>query len=237
MKASGRVRLLDVGSGAGSNSLLAALLGLNAVSCDVSLASLAESRRVARALGTQENNQIVRADSCDLPFRTESFHVVIASHIIEHMDAPTAFLFEIDRVLRSGGVLRLSCPSTVHGMRVSRWLGLRLDPEDHKAEGYDSAAIAAMLPDGLRIQRCTYQGRFFESNLADMQHVLSRWLGLRANPVEGGSPPRHEVSTLLRAMWVLKEIVLLPALALCTLEDVLCFFLPGSMITIEIEKS
>ena len=236
MKTSGRVRVLDAGSGAGSNSLLAALLNLDVVSCDYSHASLVETRRAARMLGTLEKSKTVRGDSCELPFRTESFHVIIASHVIEHLDAPATLLHEIDRVLRPGGVIRLSCPSTVHGMRVSRWFGMRLDPDDHKVEGYDAATIAGMLPDGFQIRRCTYQGRFFESNFADLQHLMSRWLGMRANPVDGVEAPRHEVSGLFRAAWALKEVILLPALAVCTLEDMICFFLPGSMITIEIEK-
>jgi len=236
MKATGRVRVLDAGSGAGSNSLLAALLDLNVVSLDSSQASLGETRRVARALGTLEKNKTVCGDSCQLPFRTESFHVVIASHVIEHLDAPAMLLHEIDRVLRPGGVLRLSCPSMVHGMRISRWFGARLDPGDHKAEGYDVDAIAAMLPDGLRLRRRTYQGRFFESNFADLQHVASRWLGLRANPVEGVTPQRSSMSPFLHLAWALKEVVLAPVLALCALEDVVCFFLPGSMITLEIVK-
>ncbi len=239
MRRSGHVRLLDIGSGAGSNSLLAAVEGMTVVSCDLSSDSLAETRRVAHRLGTAARNVAVRGDSCLLPFSCESFDIAIASHIIEHLDSPTLLLSEIHRVLRPGGMLRLSCPSTAHAMRISRWFRLRLDPEDHKVEGYGTTDIVNMLPSGLSLRRCTYQGRFFESNIADCQHVVSRWLGMRANPIgdaPAAAPSGAGPSFKLRAAWVAKEFVLLPALALCTLEDMLCFFVRGSMISLEIEK-
>jgi SAM-dependent methyltransferase len=238
MAKSGRRRLLDVGSGAGSNSLLGALAGLSVVSCDMSVASLLETRHAARLLGTTDRNATVLGDSCRMPFRSGVFDVVIASHLIEHLDDPSSLLREIDRMLRPGGVIRLSCPSTTHGMRISRWLGVRLDPEDHKVEGYDPDTLKNFLPPGLRICRVTIQGRFFESNMADAQHLMSRWLGLRANPVDsiGRGVSHHRPSAALRLAWVLKEAVLLPALLLCTLEDMVCFFLRGSMISVEIEK-
>ncbi|MCL4694124.1 MAG: methyltransferase domain-containing protein [Candidatus Hydrogenedentes bacterium] len=236
---SGHCRLLDVGSGAGSNSLLAALAGMSAVSCDRSPASLDETRRIASALNTISRNRMTLGDSCRLPFRNGAFDVVVASHIIEHLDDPSAMLHEIDRVLRPGGVLRISCPTTTHGMRVCRWLGLHVDPDDHKVDGYDVDALAALLPPGMRVKRVTYQGRFFESNLADAQHLLSRRLGLRANPVEDRmSPAVHRPpASSLRLIWILKEFVLLPAIALCCLEDVICFSLRGSMISVEVEKA
>lgn len=236
---SGHYRLLDVGSGAGSNSLLAALAGMSVVSCDRSATSLGETRRIASALKTMSRNHVTLGDSCRLPFRNGAFGVVIASHIIEHLDDPVAMLREIDRVMTPGGVLRISCPTTTHGMRVCRWLGLHVDPDDHKVDGYDVDALAALLPPGMRVRRVTYQGRFFESNFADVQHLLSRRLGLRANPVEDRAEPfaRRPPAGSLRFMCILKELVLLPAIALCCLEDVICFPLRGSMISVEVEKA
>lgn len=239
MRRSGRARLLDIGSGAGSNSLLAAIEGMTVVSCDLSSHGLAETLRVAHRLDTTARNAAVMGHSCMLPFPSGSFDVVIASHIIEHLDSPTALLNEVHRVLRSGGMLRLSCPSTTHATRISRWFGLRLDPEDHKVDGYGKADVAKMLPTGLSLRRCTYQGRFFESNVADCQHLVSRWLGMRANPIDEAPTSTFAEagpSFKLRVAWVAKELVLLPALALCKLEDMLCFFVPGSMISLEIEK-
>lgn len=239
MTRTGRAKVLDIGSGAGSNSLLAGLAGMSVVSCDLSPAGLSETLRMAEIIGTKARNLAIQGDSCRLPFAAETFDVVVASHIIEHLNDPEALLREIDRVLRSNGMVRISCPTTMHAMRISRWLGLRLDPDDHKVEGYDEHTIAALLPQGMRVCRVTYQGRFFESNLADAQHLVSRWLGLRANPIDGGrlhDAPRPLTLTL-RVAWALKEVVLLPAIAVCALEDMLCFFLRGSMISVEVEKA
>ncbi len=113
-----------------------------------------------------------------------------------------------------------------------------MDPDDHKVDGYGVDTLAALLPPGMRVSRVTYQGRFFESNLADAQHLLSRRLGLRANPVEDCMSPAvyRSPTSAMRLMWVLKEFALVPAIALCTFEDMVCFFLRGSMITVEVEK-
>lgn len=230
--------LLDVGSGGGSNSLLAAQAGFAVTSCDLSAASLKQMRRTARALGPGVCPSPVVADSCRLPLLAESYDVVIASHLIEHLDEPRRLLREVHRVLRPGGTLRLSCPSTFHLMRISRWFGLHLDPADHKVIGYNPAGVAAMLPEGFRVVRCTYQGRFFESNFADVQHLVARAIGLKANPVErDGRPARQSPGgTLVRLVWIAKEAVVLPMLAVAKLEDALLFFVPGSMISLEIEK-
>ncbi len=186
MRRQGKSSLLDIGSGGGSNSLMAARMGLSVTSCDQSTTSLDEMNRVARALILHNAPQRAVGDGCALAFADASFDIVFASHIIEHLDDPRRLLDEIARVLKPGGTLRLACPTPYHGMRLSRRLGYNLDPPDHKVLGYSESDIAALLPPTLQIARTTYQGRFFESNFADLQQLLSRTFGLQANPPEHG---------------------------------------------------
>jgi len=66
----------------------------------------------------------VVGDAQLLPFRDETFDVVIASHVIEHLEHPELFVREARRVLKCGGVLKLRTPNF-----LSR--NARADP-DHK---------------------------------------------------------------------------------------------------------
>ena len=234
----GRV-LVDIGSGGGSTSLLAARLGFRVVSVDLSSRCLLETRKAGAKLAPPRGIGCVAADCCQIPLRDASAEAVVASHIIEHLDEPQRLLAEASRILKPGGLLRVSCPSTFHALRIGRWLGLSLDPSDHKVTGYTAQEIAALLPEGLEIARRMYEGRFFESNFADLQHLLAQHFHLRANPAVGvvdhATPTR--VPRRLGVLWVLKELVLLPLLLLCRMEDALLFFLPGSMISLEIRKA
>lgn len=236
MKRSGAVSMIDIGCGGGSNALLAAWNGFEATACDVSFQGLKSLGQFARQSQGAPRIRLIQCDSCTLPMASASFDVVIASHIIEHLDEPRALLQEAFRILRPAGVLRLSCPSRSQTLRMGRYLGLQLDPEDHRVIGYSAKEIAAMLPEGLAIERVTHQGRFFESNISDIQHLLARSMGLAGNPAAGSNPGRSRRTPANRLLWLCKEFALLPALALCKTEDALLYFVRGSMISVEIRK-
>jgi 2-polyprenyl-3-methyl-5-hydroxy-6-metoxy-1,4-benzoquinol methylase len=228
----GLVRVLDAGTGGGANVLLGAWMGFRVTGCDLSRGALTELRHTAARVMPPIRAGYAQADSCTLPFPTGTFDIVVASHIIEHVAGPRALLSECARVLRPGGVLRVSCPSRSHGMRVGLWFGLKLDPEDHMVTGYDAGDIAAMLPSGTRIARVTYQGRIVESNVSDAQFLLARAAGMSGNPAVAGAQRTPPVW-----LFALKEVLTLPLLALAKCEDALFFFIKGSMISVEIEKS
>jgi len=53
----------------------------------------------------------VKADVCRVPFGDNTFDVVTAAALIEHVSDPISFLQECHRVLKPGGVLLLTCPA------------------------------------------------------------------------------------------------------------------------------
>ncbi len=53
---------------------------------------------------------VVRADVLDLPFESESFDLVIASHVLEHVADDRKAVAEIRRVLKIGGQAVLQTP-------------------------------------------------------------------------------------------------------------------------------
>ncbi len=52
----------------------------------------------------------VRASAENLPFRDQTFNLVFAGEVLEHLNAPARALNEWTRVLRIGGTLCLSTP-------------------------------------------------------------------------------------------------------------------------------
>lgn len=48
-----------------------------------------------------------------LPYQNDTFDLVVANHIIEHLKNPIAFYQDLLRVLKPGGKLYLECPSEI----------------------------------------------------------------------------------------------------------------------------
>jgi SAM-dependent methyltransferase len=107
--AAGR-RVLDVACGEGYGSALLAGTAQHVTGVDIAPAVIEHAR--ARYAAT-DNLEFHRADGSRLPFADASFDVVTSFETLEHISAQEAFLDEIRRVLRPGGLLVLSCPNRV----------------------------------------------------------------------------------------------------------------------------
>jgi len=53
----------------------------------------------------------IKADCTRLPFHDDSFDLITAAAVIEHLSDPQGFLHECRRVLKPGGLLVLTCPA------------------------------------------------------------------------------------------------------------------------------
>jgi 2-polyprenyl-3-methyl-5-hydroxy-6-metoxy-1,4-benzoquinol methylase len=103
------LRVLDVGCGPGVISEHISKMG-NYVTCaDLpTITSLAHKRRVLL---------VVAADAEQLAFASNSFDVVLASEVLEHLWNPHSFLDEAYRVLRVDGHLIIEVPEGREGLR------------------------------------------------------------------------------------------------------------------------
>jgi SAM-dependent methyltransferase len=95
-----RLRILDVGAGTGVFAAIAANAGFIPVPFDFSF----NAARMWRMPG-------VCGDALHLPFRAASFDVVRAKDLIEHLTAPIAFVRDVCRLLRPGGILLMHAQS------------------------------------------------------------------------------------------------------------------------------
>lgn len=102
-------RVLDMGCGTGYGSSILAGAAAHVTGADISEAAIRTAQaRYGEAAG---NLEYVRADCYALPFEDDSFDVVVANEIIEHVDDHDRFVAEARRVLAPGGLFLVSTPN------------------------------------------------------------------------------------------------------------------------------
>jgi SAM-dependent methyltransferase len=103
-------RVLDLGSGAGTDSLVAAqMVGVQGrvTGVDMTPQMLAKARAAADEMGVR-NVEFVEAEAEALPFEDGSFDVVISNGVIDLIPDKDAVFAELYRVLRPGGRLQIA---------------------------------------------------------------------------------------------------------------------------------
>lgn len=116
-------RLLEIGSGLGH------LIGqledtFETHGIDLNHWAVAQSKSVIN------KTSLETASAQDLPFKDDSFNVIIIKHIVEHLPDPPRAIREIGRVLAPGGILILATPnlsSLLKPWKGPRWIGYQ-DP-------------------------------------------------------------------------------------------------------------
>jgi arsenite methyltransferase len=123
--------VLDVGSGAGTDSLVAAQMigpGGRVTGVDMTPEMLAKARGAAAEMGAS-NVEFLEGEAERLPFEDESFDVVLSNGVIDLIPDKDAVFFEIQRVLRPGGRIQIADvtiqnPVSAEGRRnIDLWTG------------------------------------------------------------------------------------------------------------------
>ena len=116
-------RLLEIGSGMGH--LVGQLENsFETYGMDLNHWAVKQSRSVIKTA------QLQTASAQELPFRDDSFNVVIIKHIVEHLPDPQKAIQEIGRVIEPGGTLILATPnldSLLKPWKGVKWIGYQ-DP-------------------------------------------------------------------------------------------------------------
>jgi arsenite methyltransferase len=124
-------RVLDLGSGAGTDSLVAAqMVGAEGrvIGIDMTPEMLAKARAAAAELGV-ENVEFVAGEAERLPFADESFDVVVSNGVIDLIPDKDAVFAELFRVLVPGGRMQIADvtiqnPVSEEGRRkIDLWTG------------------------------------------------------------------------------------------------------------------
>lgn len=95
--------ILDVGCGFGKSTKMIENKGEYVIGID--LENVFDKTKISRKV------DFVLADAINLPFRNHKFDGVISLDVIEHIPDDYAYLFEINRVLKIGGIFLLGTPN------------------------------------------------------------------------------------------------------------------------------
>jgi arsenite methyltransferase len=124
-------RVLDLGSGAGTDSLVAAQMvgpGGSVTGIDMTPQMLAKARAAASEMGVG-NVTFVESEAEELPFADASFDVVVSNGVIDLIPDKDAVLAELYRVLVPGGRMQIADvtiqnPVSAEGRRnIDLWTG------------------------------------------------------------------------------------------------------------------
>jgi SAM-dependent methyltransferase len=124
-------RVLDLGSGAGTDSLIAAqMVGEqgHVTGIDMTQEMLAKARAAAAEMGAP-NVEFVEGEAERLPFPDASFEVVISNGVIDLVPDKDAVFGELFRVLEAGGRIQIADvtiqnPVSAEGRRnIDLWTG------------------------------------------------------------------------------------------------------------------
>jgi len=97
--------VLDVGPGTGTNLRLLRDLGFTRVT------GVDQSPEAIRFCAEKELGSVQLGNVCALPFPDESFDLILATDVIEHVEDDLSALRELHRILRPGKFLLLTVPA------------------------------------------------------------------------------------------------------------------------------
>lgn len=145
-------KILDVGCGTGANLEMLAQFGASE-GVDVSDDAL----EFCKAKGLKVHKGLAEK----LPFEDESFDVVTALDVVEHLDDDVAGLKEMNRVLKTGGKTLIFVPAFM-------WLwGVQDDISNHRIRYTKKQIVERLEKAGFEIERATYANwTFFAPILA-----------------------------------------------------------------------
>jgi ubiquinone/menaquinone biosynthesis C-methylase UbiE len=93
--------LLDLGCGAGENSVYFSKLGANCIASDYSPGMVETALKLAEVNGVAVEGRVINAMEIDYPDNT--FDIVYAANLLHHIPDPLVTIREIHRVLKPGG--------------------------------------------------------------------------------------------------------------------------------------
>ena len=163
-------RILDVGCGTGANLKMLATCG-RVEGVDISPQAVEFCRQ--RGLDSVKLGAIEH-----LPYESDSFELVTALDVIEHLDDDVAGLREMRRVLRRDGRLLLFVPAFMF-----LW-GVQDDVSNHRRRYTLPRLLSAVKEAGFSVESASYANISFFLPVLVVRSVM-RWLSLRADTEYG----------------------------------------------------
>jgi SAM-dependent methyltransferase len=174
--------ILDVGCGTGRMAE-----DLSALGDLVALDPSSEATAYTRSRGFFS---VAQGSAEALPFENESFDLVTALDVIEHVQHDDMALSEMARVLRPGGIAVITVPAFMF-----LWSGH--DEALHHKRRYRKPELAGKVSKaGLQVQRCSYFNAVFFPAVAAMR-ISRRYLGIDRHTSDTNQLPAKWLNKLL----------------------------------------
>jgi 2-polyprenyl-3-methyl-5-hydroxy-6-metoxy-1,4-benzoquinol methylase len=181
------LRVLEIGCGVGEFSRLLAERGARVIGADISAVAVKET---GDQLKGYEGAEAIVADICAIPFRDESFDLVVSLETIEHSPDPRKALAELVRVTRRGCRLIVSSPNYVNFIGLYR-LAKRISGRQFSEAGQPINKWTTLLGTVWRLKRLGCQidivdgthfalpipfWRSLDISWIDHPHVVAKWV-------------------------------------------------------------
>ena len=166
--------LLDDGCGRGELLRAIAPAARVCIGIDPHTDSLAHA---AQEISNLNNTILARADGFRLPFEDNTFDMVTSSEVIEHVPDPSAYLSEIHRVLKPGGVATVSTPNGWMHLVPFPWniRKLLIKPHVYALDVYPERNWAAALPGHPAVRPGVLRRWCRDAGLDVLRHGVMVW--------------------------------------------------------------
>jgi len=138
---------IDIGCGDGVYTTLLAAENVFTIGMDISEYALRQTRTLIKSEGFYCRVQLVNCSAEFLPFRRQSFDLILCSEVIEHLNGPRKGIAEISRLLKVTGSVVLTVPNVLSyywlrrkigykTLRLARLRGKSIETEQHTSFSY-----------------------------------------------------------------------------------------------------
>jgi 2-polyprenyl-3-methyl-5-hydroxy-6-metoxy-1,4-benzoquinol methylase len=184
--------VLDFGCGNGAQTIQFTAHACTIIAADIELSGLQRFAALLRERSIRSVS-VLQSDGLALPFKSQSFDIVLSYEVLEHVRDESTVLREFHRVLKPGGAIVLSVPNKAwifetHGahlplLRWNRvpffsWLPRSIHRRFARARIYRRREIVRLLEStGFRVCRAEYITAPMDVvRIPAIQHVLRRTL-------------------------------------------------------------
>jgi ubiquinone/menaquinone biosynthesis C-methylase UbiE len=146
--------VLDVGAGSAWVAKHFSMHQVNVVSLDISKSNVEK----AKINVPDKKHSPIVADSFKLPFLNNSFQIVVASEIIEHVVDPNKFVEELFRVIKPSGKLIITTP---YKEKLRYYLCIHCNektPVHAHIHSFDEKKLLSLLPKEIKNTQCATFG-------------------------------------------------------------------------------